>query len=274
MGNYYTRIVRVYPKNEKIILDKDEISNSIVNTALLDYELNVYDNKRNNCLDFTWRSKRAGGELGIDNSLIDVWEIRGGDYSRIFFNGNLLGNREYNGIFFFKFDEIEISGRLEKLEELMLDLFPYINPKERLSLKKKDESFIIKVDGLYKADNDYEVGNEENRINQLSRDEFLKLKGTTNLIDGVLINEWRMQNLSEFIRKFHLYERSIERTEDLYPDMQWFQLNFKNRPVAKISRNDNDWEPWRYETMNWWDNCMLPEWIEYRIKKNTDDNKA
>ncbi|TPN80978.1 hypothetical protein [Aquimarina algicola] len=264
MGNYYTRIVRVYPKIDKTILNKNEISENIVKTALLDEELNVFDNKENNCIDFIWRSKRAGGKLGIDSSLVDVWEIRGGDYTKMFFNGILLNNPKYNGFFFFKFDEIEIVFEKDKIDKFQ-EIFYQFDIEKKILVDKKQCCFIVNISGTYSADNDYEIGIDENKINNLSKDEFLKLKGTDNFIEGIFVNKYKAQNLSNFLSKFYQFETDEEKTTIPYLGMQHFQLNFKKRPVAKISRNNgNGWQPWIYETMNWWDNCILPEWIEYK----------
>ena len=265
MGNYYTRTVRIYPKSRDVRLDKQQIAEHIVKTALLDSEVNVYENFEDNCLDLRWNSKRAGGELGINKELIDVWEIRGGNYAQLFFNENLIGTRETNNLVFFSFDEIEIKSSSGEFDEIMKDIFPYINPKEWFYERLDDQTVTIPIQGIYRTDCDAVIGDVENKINYLSKDEFLKLEGIVSMIEGCLVNEWKTNSLWNVMNKFHIYERGKIDGESVYPHVDYFQLNWKGRPVAKMDRTDNQhWAVWKYQFACWWDNLIHPDWIAYK----------
>lgn len=274
MGNYYTRIVRIYPKSKSTKLDKVQIAENVVKTALLDYELNVYDNEEENCIDLCWRSKRAGGDIPIDFKLIDVWEIRGGDYTQIFFNGKPLSQRTFDGLFFFRFDELEINYANDSIEEILIDIFPHVNPNNRLPASSIENTTKFRINGIYRADNDYVIGTQDNKINYLDKKDFLALKGTTNLIDGCISNESKINSLTKVIKKFYDIETGQSQEFNPYPGLTYFQLNYENRPVVQIHKNqENKYEPWLYKSSNWWDNCITPEWIEYKTKKtNTHGN--
>lgn len=275
MGNYYTRIVRIYSKEKSNKLDIKLIAENIVETSLLDYELNVFDNIEEGCVDLCWRSKRAGGDLQIEPNLIDTWEIRGGDYTQIFYNGKSLGQRGFDGLFFFRFDELEIKYNNDSIEDILMDIFPHVNPKDRINAIYTGDSVKFKINGIYRADNDYVIGNKENKINYIDKEKFLELKGTTNLIDGCISNESTINSLTKTIKKFYDFETGQDREVHLYPGLNYLQLNYQNRSVVKIQRDEaNKYEPWIYKSSNWWDNCILPEWIEYRTaRKYTHGNK-
>lgn len=267
MGNYYTRTIRIYPKSIGQILDKEAISKSIVDSALLDYELNVLNNEENEYLDYCFSSKRGSGDFGIDLSEVDVWEIQGGDGTKISLNANRI--IDGFGLFFFRFDEIEIKGDISKLEDLIHDIFPRYDSKyQDFPMKKINEVYRYEVNGIYNAGSYYQIGNKENRINYLNRAEFLKLKGEYNSLEGCLISSYQTENLMKVYQRLRNFEMSVKQDEEFYLGLDYLQLNYQGRAVFQIKSNfSNQYQKWIYKSSNWWDNCILPKWIKYETKR-------
>lgn len=266
MGNYYTRTIRIYPKNKNQKLDKDLIIKSIVESALLDNGLNVLNNDGKNYIDLCFSSKRGSGDLGIDLSTVDVWEIQGGDGTRICLNTNRIVDGF--GLYFFSFDEIEIKGDISKLDDLINDIFPRYDPRyEKFPLSRKNEIYCYKVNGIYSSGSYYGIGNEENKINNLDKKDFLKLKGQYNRFEGCITSSYEIDNLVKVYQRFNNFELSVKQDDEFYLGLDYLQLNYKGRAVFQIKSNfSNPYQKWIYKSSNWWDNCVFPEWIEYKTK--------
>lgn len=268
MGNYYTRLARIYPKNKGIKLNKREIADSIVSSALLDYELNVLDTKENEYVDVCFRSKKGNGEYGLNLDEVDIWEIQGRDGTKITMNSNKI--IDGFGLFFFRFDEIEISGDLAKMDDVIKDVFPRYDPKyQKFPMKEIDGKLYHSVQGIYNSNSNYSIGSSENwnRINYLELDQFLELKGEYNGFDGCITSSYQLDNLTNIYKRFRNFELSDQK-EEFYIGMDYFQLNYKGRPVFQIKNNmKNPYQKWIYRSSNWWDNCILPKWIEYKTKR-------
>lgn len=268
MGNYYTRIARIYPKNKGHKLNKEEIAQSIVSTALLDYEVNVLNSEQNNFVDVCYRSKRGNAEYGLNLDEVDIWEIQGGDGTKITLNSNKIV--EGFGLFFFRFDEIELKGDLSKMDDVIKDIFPHYNAKhQKFPMKEKDGKLYYSVQGIYNSNSNYTIGTSENwnRINYVDMEHFLKLKGEYNGFDGCITSGYQIDNLSNVYKRFRDFELSDQK-EEFYKGLEYFQLNYKGRPVFQIMNNMiNPYQKWIYRSSNWWDNCILPKWIKYQTKR-------
>lgn len=269
MGNYYTRTIRIYPKDKGQILNKDEIAKSIVNSALLDYELNVLNNDEVNHVDVCFRSKRGNCELGLNLDEVDVWEIQGGDGTKITLNTNKI--IEGFGLFFFRFDEIELKVKDEsKTEDIIGDLFPHYNPKyQDFPMGIENDKYKHSVHGIYSAGSDYPIGEIEtmNRINKLDKEKFLALKGEYNSFEGCITSSYQLNNLSKVNQRFRDFEHSDQKSE-FYNGIEYFQLNYNGRAVLQIKNNlQNEYQKWIYRSSNWWDNCVLPKWIKYQTRR-------
>ncbi len=268
MGNYYTRTIRIYPKDKSKQLNKKEIINSIVNTALLDDELNVLNNEEQH-LDVCFRSKNGHCDLGVNLEKVDIWEIQGGERTRITLNENKIIN-EF-GLYFFTFDEIELKVKDESnFDDIIGDIFPQYNPQyQDFPMKIEKDKYTYPVQGIYNADSDYPIGDVKNmnRINLLNKVEFLKLKGEFNRFDGCIASSYILDNLTKVYQRFRDFELSDQKSE-FYLGIEYFQLNYMGRPVLQIKNNmQNPYQKWIYSSSNWWDNCILPSWLTYQIKR-------
>lgn len=268
MGNYYTRIARIYPKTRGLKLNREEIANSIVSSALLDYELNVLNSKQDDYVDICFRSKRGNGEYGLNLDEVDIWEIQGGDGTKIALNSNKIV--ESYGLFFFRFDEIEIKGEISNMDDLIKDIFPHYNSNhQKFPMKENDGKLFHSVQGIYNSNSSYTIGTADNwnRINYLELDQFLKLKGEYNGFDGCITSGYQVDNLSNLYKRFRDFEMSDQK-EVFYKGLDYFQLNYKGRPVFQIKNNmANPYQKWLYSSSNWWDNCILPKWIKYQTRR-------
>jgi len=158
MGNHYTRIVRVYAKTQERKIDKDAICKSIIDTAYMEHELQVFENREEDCLDLKWTSNRAGGELNLNKEEFDIWEIRGGDYNNIYLNQELIGGKEDNGFIFFGFDEIVIRGLTNKIDDFLKDFYLTDNRKYWKKEEEEQNEIRIVVHGLYSTGIRYDLG--------------------------------------------------------------------------------------------------------------------
>jgi len=267
VGNYYTRTVRIYPKNKGDKLNKEAICKSVVDTALLDNELNMLNDDTKDYLDLCFSSKRGNADFGLDLSTVDIWEIQGGDGTRICLNANKIV--EGHGLFFFRFDEIEIKGEITKLDDLIKDIFPRFNSKyQKFPMKKIEDRYFHNVHGIYSSGCYYEIGNVDNRINKLNRDEFLKLKGEYNSFEGCLTSSYQVENLTKVYQRFRDLDTTVNSKEEFYLGLDYLQLNYNGRAVFQIKSNfENPYHRWIYKSSNWWDNCILPKWIKYHERR-------
>lgn len=268
MGNYYTRIARIYPKDKEQNLNKEEIAQSIVSTALLDYEVNVLNVEGNDFVDVCFSSKRGNAEYGLNLDEVDIWEIQGGDGTKISMNSNKIVDGF--GLFFFRFDEIEIKGDLSNMNDVIKDIFPRYNPKyQKFPMKEIDGKLYYSVHGIYNSNSSYTIGTSENwnRINYLDVEQFLELKGEYNSFEGCITSSNQIDNLSNLYNRFRNFALSDQK-EEFYLGLEYFQLNYNGRPVFQIRNNIiNPYQKWIYSSANWWDNCVLPKWIKYQTKR-------
>ena len=68
--------------------------------------------------------------------------------------------------------------------------------------------------------------------------------------------------------RFSNFELSVKQEEEFYLGLDYLQLNYNGRAVFQIKSNfSNPYQKWIYRSSNWWDNCILPKWIEYKTKR-------
>lgn len=266
-----TKVIRIYPKNKSI---KDincfEICKHLAESASeLSEKVIYYVNENENCLDIKYHSRRGSGELGIENDLenFDIWLTSCG--SGIDYTGMYV-KKSYGGASLYQFDEIRIMGEQKKLlESLYIPFFkPHGDRTPPYFLKKALEEEInnkisFKQNGVYTASNSYKIGEKYSRIpEQVSIKEFLKPRGEGSFIDEFLIYPSDNDGI-EYLLKTVFDETDNQYDRGRFEHLTGIQILFKNRVVQEVI-----WDKtfWRFSSSDWWDNCITPDWIEYKSR--------
>ena len=266
MANYFTRIVRVYQKKQSKKIPVSEICNSLARTALFENELIWNLNKEKGHLDIKWNSKRGGGDLGIDFKDFDVWEIKSDERNQITFNQLQTSKDNYNELFFFAFDEIQVKSNNEIINK---EYFRFINHLKAMGRAKiQGDKALMKISGCYDSNCGYEIGElipNQNRTREVNIEEFLQPRGDFISINQILSNEFASKELNNFL-KFVSNHHEPDFLKH-YNGFESIKFLWKNRIVNEIYKSDNPYDIWQGRNSDWWDNCILPNWIEYKIRK-------
>jgi len=265
MGNHYTRIVRIYPRNKKDKIPVTQICKSIQGSAHFENELIWNLNEEEGHLDLKWNAKRGGGDLGIEYQDYEVWEIDSDQKNQIIHNKKFSSNADYNGLFLFAFDQIRIKNTNKVLQEEYFKFIDYLKPKGRVT--EYGQELCVDLSGCYYSDCSYEIGEfvpYKNPIREVSLKEFLEPRGEITGIDDILCNDLGAPSLNKFIS--FIYSEHDPEDIDLFKGFEHVQFLYNNRIVNEIIKTDNPYEIWQCKNSDWWDNCIYPDWIAFITK--------
>ena len=271
MSSYPTRIIRVYEKSRNDKLDKNKLFETILSTAHMNYELQYFENLEEGCFDLKINTKNGSGELGLEFSLFDIWEIYGDERNTIKHQNKSIITEESVEFYFFGFDEIRIEGNQSKLDKFYKD----ISNSAFLDRKVESESIrTIDVNGIYNSSCYYDLGeydskvkNIKDQIRKMTKDEFIEPQGKAAVVYDVLTNGFKIHKLNQVLERID-YDCSDGK---VYPNLSSIKFMWKGRIVNQIIRRA-DRKGWLFQSADWWDNCLNPEWLEF--KKKTEANKG
>ncbi|MDF1698650.1 MAG: hypothetical protein P1U56_22550 [Saprospiraceae bacterium] len=243
-------------------MDIEKITKRIVKTATMS-DLYYYKNKQEECYDIKFQSKRAGGEIDLDYDKFDVWEIR----ENLIFHNGLKHPPETST---FGFDEIHFDSTNEIINQ---EFFPYLMElKSNGKAVEKDGILIVKESGSYHTGiyYDIEFKDSKERIREADLSTFLKPRGEIANIAGIIDNE----NIAKDLDRFDYFAFCNPHDQDvfkLYGGFKSITFLWKNRPVNIAYKTETYWSG---KNSDWWDNCLLPEWIDFRKKRKTHSNNT
>lgn len=234
----------------------------------MNYELQYYENLEEKCFDFKINTKNGSGELGLEYSLFHVWEIYGDERNLIKYQNEPIlieENIEFN---FFGFDQIQIEGNQNKLNEF----YKEISNSAFLERQIKSEHLgLINVNGIYNSSSNYDLGefnsnikNENDFIRKMNREQFLVPQGEAAVVYEVLSNKFVIDNLNNVMKKID-HDCSDGK---IYPELNAIKFLWKGRIVNQIIRQKVR-KGWCFQSADWWDNCLNPKWLEFK-KKNKE----
>lgn len=285
MATIVTKIIRVYPKNERIEnIDCQKICSHLANSATELWEKVIYFiNQNENCLDIKYKSRRGTGELGIEDEIqnYDIWITACGDNTdgfQVTSNENQSENKY--GINLYKFDEIKILGQHEKLIRDFYPMFFYFGKEEKTppyflskAIEKQfDNEISFNQAGVYTASNDYDIGKKHSLVPELvSEEEFVKLRGESSFIENFLFYPSHYYGLESLLKTVFDEGNQNQYGSDGIDNLIAIQFFYRKRVVKELK-----WEKsfWKFSSSDWWDNCISPEWIEYKTRKKTDENRV
>jgi len=261
MANYYTRIIRIYSSSRFENIDIEAITKTVVRTATMS-DLCYFVNKEEQCLDLKFESKRAGGEINLDYGRFDVWEIR---ENQVFHNDVNYGYKDVT----FGFDEIHFDSTNEILNHEFFNYFMVLKSSGRA--KEENGVLIIKEKGSYHTGIYYDIKFEDSkeRIRQVDLDMFLEPREDICNIDGILDNE----NVAKDLDRFYFFAFLNPHDKEvfkLYDGFRSVKLLWKGRPVNIAYKTETYWNG---KNSDWWDNCLLPEWLSFRERRKLNFNK-
>lgn len=268
MGNYYTRIVRVYEKNPSTKVDINRLLAEIKDTALFEYELIWNKSNQNNYFDLKWNTKRAGGEMSLDLNHFDIWELRGHDSNQLFFNKELLASEEVNDTILFEFDEIHLENENPILNN---EYFTSLIRHHMISYKNGVRKF--QINGFYTSSCDYEIGETEEYkqlTKQVDLGEFLEPRGESICISRVITKYQVTKELNKFLN-FVCGHNEPEMLE-LNQGFKSIKFLYRNRIVNEIVLTENSYDMWIGRNSDWWDNCRDRRFLEYSLNEKRNDN--
>jgi hypothetical protein len=260
MANYYTRIIRIYSKTEMEKINIEEITKKIVATATMS-DLYYYANMKEGCYDIKFESKRAGGEINLDYDKFDVWEIREHD---IFHNEIKHNPKNLT----FGFDEIHFDSTNEILNQEFFKYFMELKSSGKAI--EKNGILIMNESGSYYSGIYYDIEFEDSkeRIREVDLETFLEPRGETANVDGIMGNE----NITKGLDKFNYFAFHNQHDPDvfsLYEGFNSIKFLWEGRLVNIAYKTDTYWSG---KNSDWWDNCLLPEWIKFRDERRTHYN--
>jgi len=255
MANYYTRIIRIYSKTDFSKINIEEITNTIDQTATMS-DLCYYVNNQNKCLDIKFQSKKASGKIALDYNQFDVWEIR---EDQIFHN-----EINYSRGVTFGFDEIHFDSTNKILNEAFFKYFMELKAKNQAI--ERNGSLIIKESGSYHNAimYDIEFKDSKERIKQVDLETFLDPRGDWSGIEKILNND----NVKGDMDRFNFFVSNPHDPEEfkLYEGFNSIKFLWRGRIVNIEYKSETNWSG---KNSDWWDNCLLPEWINFRAKRDS-----
>ena len=114
----------------------------------------------------------------------------------------------------------------------------------------------------------YEIGEiipNQNPIREVNIEEFLMPRGEYLSINQIMTNELSTNGLNNFL-KFVSSHHEPDYLEH-YNGFESIKFMWKGRIVNEIYKSDNPHDIWKNRNSDWWDNCIFPSWVEYKIRK-------
>lgn len=278
--------VRIFPKEGQVDEKKAlEICTKLIkNCKHLEKQLQYRIDFKTNYIEILFTATDGVHYLDVDFEKYHIWELAGSSYGGTDWIKEVTNPVNSRGeTAFYTFDKIEFIGNQGTLMNFYKNIyeFSHENSITKAFKSPQKDKVEINVKGIYTANTETEIGNEETRIPQ--RKERFELLKEFETFDDCGIESIIFEERDFYFQEFFLEEIGrVGSTVSKTNDLEEVILYNNNRKIRTYKWIDNSPEKidkhrygyWKCNNADWWENCINPEWVKFFERKKTAENKA